>query len=248
MNYFPQLAQFPIRRRTRQRTIVNEMEDGRQVKSKSNRPDILEWQVDLGVLSGAERDQVVDVWSACHGARDPFVYVDPTENLLLQSDDLSAGVWAKDPDVRVVGRVVQNEGQTTGRIVQTIQGPAWFQYCFSFLARSLSTTNFSAIRIAGGSVDRLSATAGTDWNRILLCSHTASAEETIQFGIELAPGTRVELAEIQVEAQIANSAYKPTTTRGGIHPAARFASDELSVVEEGVDWSSMTIRIRTTEL
>lgn len=248
MNYFPQLAQFPIRRRFRQRTVVNEMEDGRQIKSKANRPDVLEWQVDLGVLSGAERDQVVDLWSTCKGARDAFVYVDPTANLLLHSEDLSAGLWTKGPDIHVDDLVVRNDGQTTGRIGQTILGPAWFQYCFSFLVRSQTTTNLNVFRVAGNAVDRLGVTAGQDWSRVLMNSHTASDEETIQFGIELAPGTRVELAELQVEAQIGNSTYKPTTTRSGIHPAARFAADELSVVEEGVDWSSMTVRIRTTEL
>jgi len=248
MNYFPQLAQFPIRRRFRQRTVVNEMEDGRQIKSKVNRPDVLEWQVDLGALSGAERDQVVDLWCSCKGARDAFVYVDPTANLLLHSEDLSTGLWMKDPDIQVDELVVRNDGQTTGRIGQSIPGPAWFQYCFSFLVRSQTTTNLNVYRVAGSVVDRLGVTAGASWNRVLMNSHTASAAEAIQFGIELAPGARVELAELQVEAQIGESTYKPTTTRRGIHPTARFAADELSVVEEGVDWSSMTVRIRATEL
>ena len=51
---------------------------------------------------------------------------------------------------------------------------------------------------------------------------------------------------MQVEAQLAPSDYKMTTTRGGVYSNARFAQDQIAVTAQGTDVYDAVIRIVNT--
>jgi hypothetical protein len=247
MIYFPQLTQFPIQKKRSQRTLVNEASDGTQFKSRDALPSVMEWQTPLKGLSSAERDAVVNTWLACHGPAGSFVYIDATENLLLWSEDFTKAAWSKGPDILPSGRSLVNTGQVRERIMQTLDVPAWFDYCLSFLVRGESPSACNALRVAGAEEMIVPFDLRPGWSRVILTSKSSSQAEQASFGVELQPGAAVEIAEMQLQAQIGNSIYKKTTTRNGIYRTARFASDQLVVLEEGEDDASVTVRITARE-
>jgi hypothetical protein len=48
---------------------------------------------------------------------------------------------------------------------------------------------------------------------------------------------------MQVEAQLAPSAYRKTTSRSGVHQKARFDNDVLTLVSDGPEQHSCKVRI-----
>ncbi|MCX6622024.1 MAG: hypothetical protein NTY38_13335 [Acidobacteria bacterium] len=217
------------------------------MKSRDAARSLVEWQMPLKALNGEERERIVDMWLACRGPARCFTYVDPAANLLLWSEDFARGVWSKGASIQASGQSLVNTGQTQERIVQRLDAPSWFQYCLSFLARGQSPTPPSSVRVAANDELLEPFAVGSDWRRVTMTSSSAANEEQVSFGLELPAGATVEIAEIQVEAQIGNSAYKKTTVRNGIYRTARFAANQLVVVEEGQDESSVTVRIVARE-
>ena len=69
---------------------------------------------------------------------------------------------------------------------------------------------------------------GPAGSRLAFASSSTSSEETVVFGIELAPEASVDLYGAQVEAQIgASMCKKKTTSASGIYPGTRFGDDGL---------------------
>jgi hypothetical protein len=65
----------------------------------------------------------------------------------------------------------------------------------------------------------------------------------VTFGIRLNPASAVEVYGMQVEAQLAPSAYRKTMSRSGVHQAARFDNDVLTMVSDGPEQHSCKVRI-----
>ncbi|MCC7500025.1 MAG: hypothetical protein IT160_20765 [Bryobacterales bacterium] len=247
VTYFPQLAQFPITKRRSVRTVVNESMDGTQFKARGVTSSSLQWQLSLAALNTTERDQVLALWSECRGGAIPFVFIDPTANLFLWSDDFGKQVWIKGAGLEASGTSLVNSGASTERITQVLAAPAWFRYCMSFRIRGYSPMPLSALRLSDGVESRTQFGVGTDWESLAFSSAGEAPAEGVAFGVEIPPGAAVEIVEMQVEAQTGSSTYKRTTTINGIHRAARFDAEELEVSEDGTDSSSMTVHITARE-
>jgi hypothetical protein len=67
--------------------------------------------------------------------------------------------------------------------------------------------------------------------------------ESVLFGLELEPGTSIDVRGLQVEAQPGTSTYKRTTSRCGIYPNARFDDDALEILTAGPGRHSCTIKV-----
>ena len=63
------------------------------------------------------------------------------------------------------------------------------------------------------------------------------------FGARIDPGWSVDLFGMQVEAQLAASAYQRTSDQGGVHSHARFSADAISIRAQGTDVYDAVIRI-----
>src|SRR3984893_17511160 len=98
MLYFPQLSsgatgQYPIRKRSIEKTIVNLSPDGRTIKYSDPSAALLEWQLAFPDLYDSEIDALQEFFAACEGRLNAFTFLNPIGNLLAWSEDLGQPVW-----------------------------------------------------------------------------------------------------------------------------------------------------------
>jgi hypothetical protein len=263
MLYFPQLVtgavgQFPGTGRVVQRTVVNESADGRTVKLADAAAEELEWLLEFAGLTDAEWQAFETLFEAVEGQLSEFTFLDPFDNLLTWSEDLTQAVWTlggsltltpgvADPLGGTGATQVANPGGTSESIEQSLSVPGWFHYCVSAYARAATPATITLFQSSAGGSASKSFDVGPSWKQHGFGTKLDSTDESIQFGVTLAPGSTVELFGLQVEAQVGASKYKKTTTRSGIHASARFATDVLARTAEGIENSSCRLRIRAGE-
>src|ERR1700719_693875 len=150
--YFPQLAsgaiaQYPIQKLRLARTIKNILPDGSMILYPDPGAGRLLWDLSYTNLSLAEAAAIQAHFNACVGSVHAVTFIDPTENMLPSTSDLTAAVWqnssliemtpgAGDPDGGSAAFIVTNPGQANQEISQTLAVPANYQYCFSVYASS----------------------------------------------------------------------------------------------------------------
>ncbi len=244
MLYFPQLysgatAQYPFVKRRIYRTITSAAPDGRMLKLGDPAWSMAEWELTIrnALEPGANRtgDVLQHAWKA-GSASSPF----STPPTTCWS---GAGTWqprlgprdrsSRSPPDRPIRRAdrkrrsVSNAGAGTQSVQQTIEGPGWFHYCFSFYASSEQPLSLAVFRFTGGVEVARSYPVDSRWKRLALSGRSQGAQESITFGISLEAGAAVNVYGMQVEAQPAPSAYRKTTSRSGVHANARFNDDVL---------------------
>jgi hypothetical protein len=259
MHYFPQLStgavgQYPIQKRRRSRTVVNEAWGGTRLKLADADSAAVEWTLDFQTLTGDERDALEQLFGEVEGRLVDFTFLDPTDNLLCWSEKLDEAVWERnllvtitpaveDPNGGASASRVSNSGIAALAIQQTVNAPGWFQYGFSVQARSDQSQQLRLVRSTGAHTQSAAFGIGADWQKILLSGKFTGSEEQVSFGIEVAPGGSVDLFGVQVEAQPGASGYKKTFSKGGVYPKARFLDDSLALTADGPDQHSCRIRI-----
>jgi hypothetical protein len=240
MLVFPQIAQYPLRKRERARTIVNAMRDGSRVTYADADERTTEWDLRLAALTVEEWQSIETLAIASEGRLRNFTFLDPTANLLRRSEELDTSEWVKDPLMVIDGAVITNTGQVAQRISQTLEVPGWFHYTFSARARSTGGVTMTLVRGAEARAFEVGAT----WARYVTSGNLNSTDEQVTFAVELPAGGQVELGGMQVEAQTGASVYKKTTSQGGVYPNARFMDDALRGVAQGPNQFAGTLRIR----
>src|ERR1041385_8610371 len=98
MLYFPQLssgaiAQYPLRKRSVEKTIVNRSPDGTTIKYSDRGATFREWQLAFQNLNDSEMDALQQFFSACEGRLHAFTILNLTGNLLAWSEALGQPVW-----------------------------------------------------------------------------------------------------------------------------------------------------------
>ncbi len=262
MLYYPQLSsggtsQFPIARQEAHRTVQSAMPSGATIRSLDAGADSVQWKLTYSHLTDAEWAAIESLYKAAQGRLNAFTFLDPTDNLLAWSSDLTNSVWTMDPMVTVGGGIgdpnggtgafqLTNGGQTPQGVGQTLPAPAGLIYAFSAYVSSAAPASVSLVATDGTAVlhETVNTTAG--WTRVQMESLLASSQGKITFRIELAPGAQVNVFGPQVEAQPTASLYKATAGRGGVYPESRFAQDEIQRVSTGVNQNSAVIQIFTT--
>jgi len=230
---YPQLSQFPIRKQKRVRTVVNRLADGRTIKLPDPAASVTEWSLTYRDLTDQDASALQAIFVAAEGRLNGFTFLDPTANLLAWSDRLDDAAWTKGPMLRVDGSQVSNCGGAPQSVTQTLAAPAGYLYCLSATLRAAQPCTVTLV--AGA--QRSSRLVHTVWSRMAL-----AAECDPVFGLELPPGTTVEVKNLQVEAQGGASTYKPST-RGGVFEDARFREDVLTITATGVNRHAATVNI-----
>jgi hypothetical protein len=259
MLYFPQLlsgaaAQFPVRRSLLTRTIVNTADDGRTVKLADPGSQTVEWELDLRGLAGQEWNAIQSLFQAVEGRLKSFTFLDPTDNLLAWSEDLSAAVWSKDPALQFSANVsdpkgtlratrITNPTQSPLPIQQACEVPGWFQYCLSVYARSEQPAEINLVRSSAGGTEKKTFRVGPGWQRVEYSSKPTDSSELVSFGMEIPGSAAVDVFGFQLESQTCASMYKKTVARHGVYREAWFQEDALSVETEGPDRHSCRLRI-----
>jgi hypothetical protein len=256
---FPQLltgasALYPVTLKLIQRTVVNVLGDGSTVVFADPDAAATGWELHASGMTLAEWTAVETLFLAASGMWQTFTFLDPTGNLLEQSEDFGAGAWTNGALIELTTGVadplgttratgVINAGEAVESVAQTLAVPGSFYYCLSVWAR---TSGGSSVTLAiGGSTQTFALTSA--WQRISLALNLGTSATNVTFGVGLAAGASVDLFGMQVEAQLAASDYKMTTTQGGVYPNARFGADTFTVTAQGTDVFDAVIPIVNTE-
>ena len=246
MPVFPQfvtgaVALYPVSRETRLRTVVNRLADGSTVVLSDPEGTQTAWELRATGLTAAEWNAIEALFKTVSGQWETFTLLDPTGNLLANSEDFSVATWTNGPLIQLTPGVadpqgtnratrVVNAGQAAQAVAQTLAVPANYEYSISVWARTA----------AGSAVTLLPAGVvvplGTTWKRI------SARVNGVTFGVQLDPGASVELFGMQVEAQLAPSDYKKTGETGGVR-TARFAEDAFTVRAQSTDVYDVTVRM-----
>jgi hypothetical protein len=261
MFYFPQLStgsigQYPIRKRRVARTIVNEAADSNQYKLADANAASVEWTLDFQTLSDAERDALIALHGSVEGRLGSFTFLDPTDNLLVWSEDLTQTAWVgnsfltvttgvADPNGGTSANRVSNSGAGVIAIQQTLNAPGWLEYGFSLQARSGQSQQVTLIRSTASASQSQTYNIGPNWTPLLLSGALGGTDQAVTFGIQIGAGGSADLYAIQVEAQAGASGYKRTTSNGGVYPSARFLDDALSITTNGPQQHACRIRIHS---
>src|SRR5712692_6989404 len=98
MLVFPQLvtgaaALYPVLRRSRMRTVVNSLADGRTVVYQDADGSFEEWVLRATGLTGDEKSAIETLFAATRGRLGAFTFLDPAGNLLARSEEFGDPAW-----------------------------------------------------------------------------------------------------------------------------------------------------------
>jgi hypothetical protein len=259
--YFPQLAsgavaQYPIRKMKLTRTIKNVLSDGTMIVYPDADAARLVWELSYTNLSTAEVEAIQAHFNNCVGRFHVFTFIDPTDNMLLFSSDLTNLAWQtsspihitpgiSDPDGGSAAFSVTNTGQASQVISQSLAVPANYRYCFSLYVNSDEPSTITLVRSGISTEQRTSVPVGSRWSRVASSGQLNDSGAMFTVAISLAAGQRVELYGPQLEAQISPSRYRPTNQTAGIYSNAHWAVDELTVIAEAPTLFSTSFSIET---
>ena len=254
MLVYPQLAtgalgQFPIQKRRRTRTVVNQAADGTSIKLGDPAAETIEWRLNYAGLSDAELEALQQFFTATEGSLQGFTFLDPTANLMSWSGQLDNAVWSRGSFLAVAGQGADplggtnawhasNSGAGPQSICQTISAPGGYLYCLSAYARADQPTTVTMLR----GTDRADRAVGTEWSRIQFAGSGDAAATSMVFGLELPAHATVDVFGLQVEPQGGASSYKAASL-GGVYEGARFRDDILSFTTTAVNCHSATVNI-----
>jgi hypothetical protein len=259
MLYYPQLSsgavsQLPVTQRTSIRTISNGLLGGDTITMTDTNDSSKRWQVQYVGLTDAEWASIEQLFEAAEGQLTTFTFLDPTDNLLMWSEDWVNSVWTADPLLEVVSGIqdplgannavqLTNTGQATQGIKQDIAGASWFQYCFSVYLRSNVSAVIQMVVSAGGQNSFTAISTGPAWVRAIASGSLTIQQDGVAFGVQLVEGASIQAFGPQVEAQTAASQYKKTIDLGGVYPNTRFDSDSLTLSTDAPNQNSGTVSL-----
>jgi len=259
--FYPQLAsgalaQYPIRKIKTVRTIKNLLPDGNLVLYSDPNASMLLWQLTYTELSSSDVGALQQHFAACSGPLRGFTFIDPTDNMLVASTDVTAAAWqvpsvvtvtpgVSDPDGGSSGFDLVNTGQSASDITQTLSVPAGYQYCFSTYVRSSLTAQITFLRSGPSVTEEDTFTIGPRWRRFVSNGQLSDTGQNFTIGIRLSPGQEAQIFGPQLEAQAVPSRYRPTFTTGGVYSNAYWAVNELAIIAEAPNLFATSFTIET---
>jgi hypothetical protein len=257
--FFPQLssgavAQFPFSKQRTLRTIQNVLGDGSILLSPDPKASRTTWVLNLDELSPADTQAIQAHFAACVGPLRAFTFLDPSDNMLTFSSDLTNSVWSVSPNLQIGQSVadpfggstafsVTNAGQTPQTLGQALAVPANYQYCFSVYVRAFGNSDVILNRRAAGDASSTSFACGISWSRIVSTGRLNDAGTALTVEIQLQPGQSLQLCGPQLEPQIEPSRYRPTASRSGVYANAHWASNQLWISADAPNSLATTLTI-----
>lgn len=255
MLYYPQLpagsiAQYPITRNNIRRTVVNSSADGTQITMADPSGAAVNWSLSYSHLTSVELNLLQQLFASAYGRWQTFTFLDPTDNLLNWSEDLSQAEWQPGPLLTLSGGIADPLGGTSGwqaintaqanqTILQTLAIPSAYQYCLSAYVQAAVPSSFSLV---ANSLQQ-QAIASPAWTRVVFPFQSSAETESLAVGVSLPPGGSLCLFGVQLEAQAGAGGYKKTRDIAGVYPNSRFDQDLLTTTATGPDQFSTTLKI-----
>jgi hypothetical protein len=259
--FFPQLlsgalAQYPIRKNRLVRTISNLLPDGSLLQFSDPGGSRLLWDLEYTELSIVDMAALQAHFTACAGPVHAFTFIDPTDNMLASSSDLTAAVWQTSPLLKIATGIsdpmsgtgavsITNTGQAMQQISQTLSVPANYQYCFSLYAAGQQASNIE-LTVTGNSASTTnSCVASPNWTRVSWSGRLNDPGTSLTIGLAIAPAQTVQIYGLQLEAQLAPSRYRATGAQGGVYANAHWAVDQIASIADAPGLFSTSFTIET---
>ena len=217
MLIFPQLStgastQYPIGKKVSQRSVQSAMDDGTIISLADTSATYLRWKIILEDLSDQEATSLTNFFGSTQGNLQPFLFLDPTANLLIWSEDFTQSAWAKagvtfdftvaDPFGGTSSVRAHNQTASALNVAQQSQIPGSVQTCFSVYMRADTPATVVLTQCAGPHSQSLPASVSSDWQRFYISGAFPGVTDALQFAIQLPVGTSAELFGPQVDAQV----------------------------------------------
>lgn len=246
MNTFPQLhtgtvTQLPVSRSRELRTVQTTTPGGATRTYFDEMASSVSWKLIFRALTLAEWTQLQQFFHSMQGRLTSFTFLDPTDNLLTASQNLPGSAWQAasafsaqagidDPIGGTKAFRVSSMSQSGVELVQNVITGPHVDACLSAWIRASAG---SRVQLSGGmSTGQFTLRGG--WQRLAVPLSSGDGDNT-QVTVRGAGISSFDIYGLQLEAQPAPSAYKPTYGAGGVYPNARFNQDKLSGVIDGPD-------------
>jgi hypothetical protein len=254
MSFFPQIgsgsvAQFPLTRSRRWRSIANQLESTEQIILPDAAAGEIGWRLPYQDLTDAEAGSLTSLFALSQGSFGAFTFIDPMANLLGWSEDLLQPVWqpgllqhaigVTDPLGTLRASSITNTSPGTQTLMQTLGVPGSYVACFSVYLRS-DTAGSVTLQRDGAQV---TASVGAAWQRVSVGGAGPNGAVQASFSISVAAAQTIDVWGLQVEVQPYPSAYRQTTAPLGIYEETYFDNDELSITNVSPGLSSCEIRL-----
>lgn len=260
--YYPQLSsgalvQYPIRKTQLFRTIKNILPDGNMLLSVDSGYSHRLWTLSYIDLSLSDIQALQGHFAACSGPLRAFTFIDPTDNMLLWSSDLSQPVWqnpsatitvhggAADPFGGSSAFTITNNGESAEGLTQTLSVPSNFNYCFSIYLANVQETSATLIRSGSSTTQTASGRVSQGWTRLVSAGRLNDSGTEFAVGLRLSPGQQLTAFGPQLEAQPAPSPYRSTAQSSGVYPDSHWAVEQLPIAATAPDLFSTTFTIET---
>ena len=255
---YPQLstgavAQFPFRRMAHFRTTTNELLNGESISYSDDGAESTSWQLSYTGLSDVERSALESLFVACEGRLTPFLFADPSGNLLLWSEKLDQAVWSRSPYLQVQAGVANPQGklvasrltnaaQVAQSISQDLVDVSSCDVQFSVWVRSSSPVAVSISLTGAGMTVTATGVARSAWSQIG-CSGHAGTSGTPGCSLSLPAGAVVDVYAFQANLGVNPTPYRATRERGAMYAKTFFSQDQLLVQSDGLDSSSANVSL-----
>ncbi len=215
------------------------------------------WQLGYSSLSSADLNGLVNFFTACQGRFHGFTFIDPTDNMLVNSAGMASSPWVMPSQIQVTAGVTDpnggqsafqatNSSQLYQEITQTLAVPAGYQYCFSIYAQSAVPSTIALIRRGANGQQVTTCAVGARWTRLISSGQLNDTSTTLTVAIGLEAGQQISLYGAQLEGQTAPSRFRPTLASGGVYSNAHWGVDDLPISADGPDLFSTVFSIETS--
>jgi hypothetical protein len=258
---FPQLSsgaqvQYPLRKRRVIQSTVNTFADGSMLASNINANTQCVWDLSYTDLNSADQTALQGHFVACQGPLQPFIFIDPTDNMLSNSSSLTMRAWAADPLLSVTAGATDplggataftlvNSGQVDQQLKQQILAPANFQYCFSLYALASVSSSLS-LGLAATSSQSQTYPVTSSWARLVNSVQLSDNELSFTVSIVVPAAQTMVVWGPQLEAQSSPSRYRATASAGGVYQNAHLLGNSVTFESQAPGLFSTLISIETT--
>jgi hypothetical protein len=237
-------------------STINTFADGSMLSSNINANLQTVWELSYTDLTLQDQSALQNHFAACQGPLRPFIFVDPTDNMLSSSSDLTGATWIADSLLSVTGGAVDpmsgvtaftivNNGQANQQLSQQLSAPANFQYCFSLYACAPVPSSLG-LTLSATSSEVQSFSVGTRWVRLVSPVQLSDAQMTFTVSISVPPSQTVCIWGPQLEPQPRPSRYRATSGSGGVYQNAHLLNESITFESHAPGLFSTLISIETT--
>ena len=249
--FFPSIwatntLRYPLARHQKHRWIEAETPNGSVYRTYDSGGKMTRWALEFINVPSTQRQALDEFFDDCKGTFRSFVFLDPFENLVRQSEAFEDGVWEKQPGIFVSpyapdpysgtqARRVSNVSSTPQSLLQTLVIPGWFSYTASCWLRSsdTATAELRAHPTNEDSVETFSLSGS--WQRYSINVCHESQTDAIHTGIRIPGNTEIFAYGFQLEQFSILSPYKRTTNASGVFADCRFDNDVIRWTTTGID-------------